>query len=55
VNPRSLGLVMTHREVEAGCRELSQDLAKGRIVDVIASYRHTQGDYLRALGEKEGR
>jgi hypothetical protein len=55
VNPRSLGLVMTHREVEAGCRELSQDLATGRIVDVIASYHHTQGDYLCALGEKEGR
>jgi hypothetical protein len=47
-------MVMTPREVEAGCRKLSQDIATGRIVDVIAGYHHTQGDYLFVLGEKEG-
>jgi ubiquinone/menaquinone biosynthesis C-methylase UbiE len=41
-------------EVEAGCQKLSQDIARGRIVDVIAGYQHTQGDYLFVLGEKEG-
>jgi ubiquinone/menaquinone biosynthesis C-methylase UbiE len=39
-------------EVEGGCRELSQDIESGRIADVIASYRHAQGDYLIVVGEK---
>jgi hypothetical protein len=40
-------------EVEDGCRKLSRDIAADRIVDVIASYRHAQGDYLFVVGEQE--
>jgi ubiquinone/menaquinone biosynthesis C-methylase UbiE len=39
-------------EVEEGCRKLSQDIESGRIAEVVASYRHAQGDYLFAVGEK---
>jgi SAM-dependent methyltransferase len=39
-------------EVQGGCRRLSQDIASGHIVDVVASYQHAQGDYLFAVGEK---
>jgi hypothetical protein len=42
-------------EVEDGCRKLSQDIASGRIVEVIAGYQHVQGDYLFVVGEKERR
>jgi hypothetical protein len=41
--------------VEDGCRKLSQDIASGRIVDLIAGYQHAQGDYLLVVGEKERR
>jgi SAM-dependent methyltransferase len=42
-------------EVGDGCRKLSQDIESGRIAEVIATYRHAQGDYLFVVGEKEGR
>jgi ubiquinone/menaquinone biosynthesis C-methylase UbiE len=38
-------------EVEEGCRRLSQDIQSGRIADVIAAYRHAQGDYLFVVGQ----
>jgi hypothetical protein len=38
--------------VEAGCRKLSQDIESGRIAEVVAGYRHAQGDYLFVVGEK---
>jgi ubiquinone/menaquinone biosynthesis C-methylase UbiE len=39
-------------EVEEGCRKLSQDMASGRIAEVIASYQQAQGDYLFVVAEK---
>ena len=39
-------------EVEEGCRKLSQDIASGRFAEVIARYRHVQGDYLFVVAEK---
>jgi ubiquinone/menaquinone biosynthesis C-methylase UbiE len=39
-------------EVEVGCRKLSQDIESGRIAEVVARYRHAQGDYLFVIGEK---
>lgn len=39
-------------EVEAGGQELAQDIASGYITEVIARYRHRQGDYLFVVGEK---
>ena len=39
-------------EVEEGCQKLSQDIASGRIAEVMARYRHEQGDYLFVVGEK---
>jgi ubiquinone/menaquinone biosynthesis C-methylase UbiE len=42
-------------EVEDGCQKLSQDIASGRIVDLIAGYQHAQRDYLFVVGAKERR
>ena len=39
-------------EVEAGCQKLSQDIASGQFAEVMARYRHRQGDYLFVVGEK---
>jgi ubiquinone/menaquinone biosynthesis C-methylase UbiE len=41
-------------ELETGCRRLASDLEGGRIDEVIASYRHDQGDYLFITSEKTG-
>jgi ubiquinone/menaquinone biosynthesis C-methylase UbiE len=39
-------------EVEWGLKKLSGDIETGRINDVIASYRHEDGDYLFIVAEK---
>ena len=39
-------------ERDAGCSRLADDIATGRIDDVIASYRHDLGDYLFMAAEK---
>jgi SAM-dependent methyltransferase len=40
-------------EVEAGCARLADDIASGRIDDIIESYRHDGGDYLFVIATKE--
>jgi hypothetical protein len=45
----------TSSEVDDGCRKLFQDIASGRIVDLIAGYQRAQRDYLFVVGAKERR
>ena len=42
-------------EVEDGCRRLAIDVESGRISEILASYRHDQGDYLFVAAEKRRR
>jgi SAM-dependent methyltransferase len=42
-------------EVEDRCQRLFDDIESGRIAEVIAMYRHAQGDYLFVVAEKAGR
>lgn len=39
-------------EMDAGCRQLSVDIASGRINDVIRSYENPHGDYLFLVAER---
>ncbi len=40
-------------EVEAGCARLADDIASGRIDDIIESYRHDGGDYLFVIATRK--
>lgn len=39
-------------EMETGCRRLADDIATGRINDVIASYENPHGDYMFLVAER---
>jgi len=39
-------------EMETGCRRLSDDIASGRINEVIATYENSYGDYLFMIAER---
>ncbi len=41
-------------EVDIGCRRLADDIASGRISEVIASYQNPHGDYLFMVAGRDG-